>query len=52
MPKALDHDRIQEIYGTTDGDDEIDENITSTALPGVAEYAGAAARRASSGRSH
>ena len=34
-PKALDHDRIQEIYGA-DGDGEIDENITSTALPGAA----------------
>ena len=35
-PKALDHDRIQEIYGATDGDDEIDENITSTSVAGRA----------------
>jgi phosphonate transport system ATP-binding protein len=35
-PKALDHDRIKEVYAATGSDDEVDENITSTTLPGVA----------------
>ena len=34
-PDALDHDRIREIYGTTEDDDDIDENITSTNLRGA-----------------
>ncbi len=33
LPSALDQDRIQNIYGV-EGEEEIDENVTSTALPG------------------
>ncbi|MBM3356992.1 MAG: phosphonate ABC transporter ATP-binding protein [Betaproteobacteria bacterium] len=33
LPAALDRDRIQEIYGR-EGDEEVDETVTSTALPG------------------
>jgi hypothetical protein len=32
-PKSLDHDRIRDIYAGAGGDDEVDENITSTSLP-------------------
>ena len=33
LPSALDQEGIQEIYGV-EGEEEIDENVTSTALPG------------------
>jgi phosphonate transport system ATP-binding protein len=33
LPRDLDRERIQEIYGW-EGDEEIDESVTSTALPG------------------
>jgi len=31
-PEALDHERIREIYGSADAHEDIDENVTSTAL--------------------
>ncbi len=34
-PKSLDHERIRDIYAATGSDDEVDENITSTSLPGT-----------------
>ncbi len=34
-PKSLDHERIRDIYATTGSEDEIDEQITSTSLPGT-----------------
>jgi phosphonate transport system ATP-binding protein len=32
VPEALDHERIREIYGSADAHEDIDENVTSTAL--------------------
>lgn len=34
LPADLNRDMVQEIYGTEGSDEEIDESITSTALPG------------------
>jgi phosphonate transport system ATP-binding protein len=34
LSSALDRERVKEIYATSGSDEQIDENITSTALPG------------------